>query len=91
MKSRAHFPRPGIYAVRGGLASSHYLSEADRRRFRYAAPSRLHPPTSHVADCWIVDKTGQINPGTAVSPVPVRREVLGRLVAPVLFPTNLSG
>ncbi len=81
MKPRALFPRPGIYAVRGGLASSHYLSEADRRRYRYAAPARLHSPSAYVGDCWIVDRSGQINPGTAVSPVPVRREVLGRLVA----------
>jgi hypothetical protein len=87
MKPRAKFPGFGIYAVRGGLASTHYLCEADRKKFRYAAPARLHPPTAHVADCWIVDRHGQINPGTVASPVPVRREVLGRLVAPVLFPT----
>ena len=81
MKPRSRFPRPGIYVVRGGLASSHYLSEADRRRYRYAAPARLHPALAYVGDCWIVDHNGCVNPGTAVSPVPVRREVLGQLVA----------
>ena len=81
MKPRAHFPRPGIYAVRGGLASSHYLGEADRRRYRYAAPARVHSPTAYVGDCWIVDRLGFVNPGTARSPVPVRREVLWRRVA----------
>ena len=71
----------GIYAVKGGLASTHYLSEVDRRHYRYALPSRGFPRTAYVADCWIVDQHGNINPGTSVSPVPVRREALGRHVA----------
>jgi hypothetical protein len=80
MKPRARFPRPAIYAVVGGLASTHYLSEADRRRYRYAAPARVHSPAAYVGDCWIVDRVSFVNPGTARSPVPVRREVLGRRV-----------
>jgi len=81
-KPRARFPGFGLYRVIGGLASTHYLCEADRRRFPYAAPARLNPPTAYVGDCWIVNRHGQINPGTAASPVPVRREALGRRVAP---------
>ena len=71
----------GIYRVKGGLASTHYLSAADRRRYRYVLPARGFPPEATVADCWIVDRQGAINPGTAASPVPVRREDLGRRVA----------
>ena len=80
MKPPRHLPI-GIYAVKGGLASTHYLSEVDRQHYRYALPARGFPRTAYIADCWIVDQHGNINPGTAVSPVPVRREALGRHVA----------
>ncbi len=82
MHARKFYPFTGIFAVRGGLATTHFLTEADRRRFRYVTPAGRHIANSWVADCWIVDRDGKVNPGTAVSPVPIRKESLGRCVAP---------
>ena len=82
MNPRKFYPFTGIFAVRGGLATTHFLNEADRRRYRYVTPAGRHIPNSWVADCWIVDRDGQVNPGTNRSPVPIRRENLGRRVAP---------
>ena len=39
MSPRKVFPTTGIFAVRGGLASTHFLTEADRGRYRYVTPS----------------------------------------------------
>ncbi len=82
MHARKFYPFTGIFAVRGELATTHFLTEADRRRFRYVTPAGRHISNSWVADCWIVDRDGNVNPGTAVSPVPIRKENLGRCVAP---------
>ena len=81
MKTRKNYPLTGIFVVRGGLASTHFLTEVDRRRYRYVTPARNLITNPWVADCWIVDRDGNINPGTNVSPVPVRREDLGRRIA----------
>lgn len=80
MSARKFYPFTGIFAVRGGLASTHFLTEADQGRYRYVTPTGLHISNSWVADCWIVDRDGQINPGTSRSPVPIRREDLGRRI-----------
>lgn len=80
--ARKFYPFDGIFAVRGGLASTHFLTEADRGRYRYVTPAGRHIANSWVADCWIVDRAGNVNPGTNLSPVPIRREDLGRRVAP---------
>ena len=81
MNARKFYPFTGIFAVCGKLASTHFLTEVDRRRYRYVTPAGRHISNSWVADCWIVDREGNINPGTNVSPVPVRREDLGRRIA----------
>ena len=80
MKTRAKFPVRGIYAVRGGVPSSYYLTPADARRYRYARPAEYVQPEAVIADCWIVDRNGHVNPGTNVSPVPFCREVIGRRI-----------
>lgn len=80
MRARKFYPFTGIFAVRGGLASTHFCKEEDRGRYRYVTPAGRHISNSWVADCWIVDRDGHINPGTAVSPVPIRREDLGRRI-----------
>ncbi len=80
MRARKFYPFTGIFAVRGGLASTYFLTEADRGRYRYVTPAGRHISNSWVADCWIVDRDGHINPGTAVSPVPIRRGDLGRRI-----------
>jgi len=80
VKARKFYPFTGIFAVRGGLASTHFLTEADRGWYRYVTPAGRHISNSWVADCWLVDREGHINPGTAVSPVPIQREALGRRI-----------
>lgn len=81
MSPRKVFPTTGIFAVRGGLASTHFLTEADRGRYRYVTPSGRPLGAYWVADCWIVDREGNVNLGSAHYPVPIRREVLGRRIA----------
>ena len=82
MRTRKTFPASGIFSVRrGAIATSHYLSEADEYRYRYVQPAGIATPSSYVADCWLVDKNGAVNPGTNVSPVPIRRELIMRRVA----------
>ena len=75
------FPTEGIFAVRGGISRDNFLSAEHARRFRYVRPAHGVRVTSYVADCWIVDKLGGINPGTNLSPVPFRREHIGRRIA----------
>ena len=82
MHARKFYPPTGIFAVRGGLASTYFLTEVDRARYRYITPTDPHNAKSWVADCWIVDRQGRTNPGTTRSPVPIRREDLGRCIAP---------
>ena len=80
MNARKFYPFTGIFAVLGGLASTHFLTEADRSRYRYVTPAGRHISNSWVADCWIVDCDGQVNPGTNRSAVPIQREALGRRI-----------
>ena len=82
--SRKTFPsNDGIYQVVGGISSTYYMNDDDAKRYRYLKPA--YPKDPHnvikVSDCWIVDKEGNINPGTAESPVPFQVEVLGRKVS----------
>lgn len=81
MRARKFYPFTGIFAVRGGLATIPFLTEADRRRFRYVTPVGRHISNSGIADCWIMDRDGVKNPGTINSPVSIRREVLGRRIS----------
>lgn len=59
------------------------MSKADQRRYRYVTPARPEGTNerTQMADCWIVDKDGNRNPGTGVSPIPVSLGALGRRVA----------
>ena len=82
MRARKFYPFTGIFAVRGGLATTCFLTEADRRRFRYVTPTGRHISNSGTANCWIVDRDGIKNPGTDISPVQIRREALGRRISP---------
>ena len=38
------------------------------------------PPDAYVADCWVCDRFGRIDLGFNVSPIPVRKENLGRII-----------
>lgn len=83
--NRKVFPRKGIYRC-SGLSSSYYENDADEKRYRYVTPA--YTDTSYAdarrlwqSDCWIVDKAGEINPGTAACPVPINLDNIGRRVA----------
>jgi len=80
MRERKNFPTSGIFQT-DGLASSYYLDDAAEKRYRYVRPAEYAQPGNCIADCWIVDKDGNINPGTNVSPVPVSRASIGRRIA----------
>jgi hypothetical protein len=73
-----HYPTEGIY--KANIASSYYLCEDDEKRYCYIKPSEYVKPESWLADCWIVDLYGNLNPGTDESPVPIRKEDIGRRV-----------
>lgn len=81
MKERKRFPVGGIYAVRGGICDSYYLTDEDKRRYRYVTPAEYVTPRCCIGDCYIVDETGKVNPGTIISPVPFSRSSIGRRVA----------
>jgi hypothetical protein len=38
------------------------------------------PPDAWIADCWVCDQFGRIDPGLNVSPIPVRKEDLGGII-----------
>lgn len=82
--TRKRFPgNDGIYQALGGISSTYYLNDADAERYIYLRPAYPKDPHNRIvlADCWIVDKEGNINPGTAESPVPFGIEALGQRVA----------
>ena len=50
-------------------------------RFNCYMPARADiPPDAYVADCWVCDRFGRIDLGLNVSPIPVRKENLGRII-----------
>jgi hypothetical protein len=61
-------------------AKSRYPS-ASAPRFNCFTPANPDiPAKAYVADCWVCDAFGRIDPGLNVSPVPVRKEDLGRII-----------
>lgn len=84
MKTRAIFPRKGIYEC-ANLSSSHYLRPADEKRYRFIEPAYQDMDDEQaekcwLADCWIVDKDGRRNPGTSNCPVPINISNIGARV-----------
>ena len=77
---RKTFPTEGIYTVQGSIASTYYLEPEHARRFRYVRPGEYARSGNVIADCWIVDKHGQVNPGTNVFPVPFSLSAIGRRI-----------
>lgn len=75
---RKYYPTEGIYKAE--ISSSYYLSEEDEKRYCYIKPYEYAQPESLLADCWIVDIDGNVNPGTNISPVPIRKDDIGRRV-----------
>jgi len=66
-----------IYRTKSGLKDA----SATEGRFNcYTPASREIPQDAFVADCWVCDAHGRIDPGLNVSPIPVRKEDLGKII-----------
>jgi len=66
-----------IYRSKSGSADA----SASAARFNcYTPATREIPHGAFVADCWVCDTHGRIDPGLSVSPIPVRKEDLGRII-----------
>lgn len=46
----------------------------------YTPACRDTPPKAWLADCWVCDEWGRIDPGLNVSPIPVRFSDLGPII-----------
>jgi len=67
-----------IYRTKSGLKDA----SATAARFNcYTPASRDIPRNAFVADCWVCDSHGRIDPGLNVSPIPVRKEDLGKIIS----------
>ena len=66
-----------IYRSKSGRADA----SATASRFNCYMPAYPDIPGDDcVADCWVCDAHGRIDPGLNVSPIPVRKEDLGRII-----------
>lgn len=62
-------------------ASGQPDASASAARFRCYTPASADiPPRAWVADCWVCDAFGRIDPGLSASPIPVRKQDLGRII-----------
>jgi hypothetical protein len=78
-KKLPNFIHGAIYRSKSGLPDA----SASAHRFNCYMPARSDiPPDAYVADCWVCDRFGRIDPGLNVSPIPVRKEDLGRIPKP---------
>ena len=66
-----------LYAFKRGCVSAYSM---DSRRFRYLTPASDWQDSITTGDVWLCDVEGSIDPGNNVSPVPVARAAIGRLV-----------
>lgn len=66
-----------IYRTKSGLKDA----SATEARFNcYTSASQEILRDAFVADCWVCDAHGRIDPGLNVSPIPVRKEDLGKII-----------
>ena len=66
-----------IYCTKSGVKDA----SATAARFNcYTPASRDIPRNAFVADCWVCDSHGRIDPGLNLSPIPVRKEDLGKII-----------
>lgn len=76
-ESLLNFIYGAIYRSKSGRRDA----SASAARFNcYTPASRDIPKEAFVADCWVCDSHGRIDPGLNVSPIPVRKQDLGRIV-----------
>ncbi len=65
------------YRTKSGLKDA---SATDARFNCYMPAAREIPQDAFVDDCWVCDSRGRIDPGLNVSPIPVRKEDLGKII-----------
>jgi len=58
---------------RGAITGSHST-------FNCVSPAHDWQPSWFAGDVWICDAVGNIDPGSNISPVPIRREAIGILI-----------
>jgi hypothetical protein len=76
-ESLPNFIHGAIYRTKGGIPHS----SASNSRFNcFTLASKTTPPGAYVADCWVCDAFGRVDPGLSVSPIPVRKEDLGKII-----------
>ena len=72
-----NFIHGAIYRTKTALADS----SATAARFNCYTPASADiPRDAFVADCWVCDAHGRVDPGLNVSPIPVRHDDLGRII-----------
>jgi hypothetical protein len=76
-KKLPNFIRGAIYRSKSGLPDT----SASAPRFNCYMPASVDiPPDVWIADCWVCDPFGRIDPGFNASSIPVRKEDLGRII-----------
>lgn len=72
-----NFTYGAIYRTKSGLKDA----SATAARFNcYTPASRDISRDAFVVDCWVCDAHGGVDPGLSVSPIPVRKGDLGRII-----------
>jgi hypothetical protein len=72
-----NFIRGAIYRSKTGLPDA----SASAPRFNCYTPAGVDiSADAYVADCWVCDRFGRVDPRLNVSPIPVRNEDLGRII-----------
>jgi hypothetical protein len=51
-----------------------------RSKFNCVSPAHDWQESWFIGDVWICDEAGNIDPGSSVSPVPIRRDAIGILI-----------
>jgi len=66
-----------IYRTKSGRKDA----SATAARFNcYTPASPDIPRDTFIADCWVCDANGRVDPGLNISPIPVRKEDMGRII-----------
>jgi hypothetical protein len=73
-KKLPNFIHGAIYRSKSGLPDA---SHPRPGLTATCPPASDIPPDAYVADCWVCDPFGRIDPGLNVSPISVRKENLG--------------
>jgi hypothetical protein len=77
LRKLPNFIQGAIYRSKSGLPDA----SGSAPRFNCYMPASVDiPPDAWIADCWVCDQFGRIDPDLNASPIPVRKEDLGRII-----------